>query len=136
MDNTCCDTSAADGADFNILTDGTYFVRVTPFSATDIGTYDLMVTTCGRAAAFPLATVSGRVLTPAGLGLRNATVSLTDSQGVRRTAVTTSFGFYSFDNVRTGASYTIAVSSKRFRFAPQTVPVNGNLTLADFVGLE
>ena len=82
------------------------------------------------------ATVSGRALTSDGRGLRNATVSLTDSQGVRRTTTTSSFGFFLFDNVSTGGTYTFRVSSRLFRYMPQTVQVNGNLTLADFVGLE
>ncbi len=82
------------------------------------------------------ATVDGRVFTSDGRGLRNATVSLTDSRGVVRTATTSSFGFFSFDNVSTGESYTVRISSRLYRFAPQTVQVNGNLTLPDFVGLE
>ena len=88
------------------------------------------------ALAQPLVSVSGRVMTPTGLGLRNAIVALTDSQGVRRTATTSSFGVYSFDNVRPGETYLIGVSSKRYRFASQSLLVNGNLTNVDFVGLE
>ncbi len=80
--------------------------------------------------------VGGRVLTADGRGLRNATVSITDSAAVRRTATTSSFGFYTFDNVRTGESYTIAVSSRFFRFAPRVVQVDGNLSNLDFMGLE
>ena len=64
-------------------------------------------------ALAPPITVSGRVLTPDGRGLRNAVVSLIDSQGVRRTATTSSFGLYSFGGVRAGEIYTITVSSKR-----------------------
>ncbi len=81
-------------------------------------------------------TVSGRVLTSDGRGLRNATVSITDSQGVSRTATTSSFGFFSFDNISTDQMYVFRISSRLFRFQPRTVQVNGNLTLADFVGLE
>jgi hypothetical protein len=84
----------------------------------------------------PPATVSGRVLTSDLRGLRNATVSLTDSQGVRRIATTSSFGVYSFDNVRTGETYIVNVSSKRYRFAPLISQFNGNATNVDFVGLE
>ena len=80
--------------------------------------------------------VGGRVLTADGRGHRNATVSITDSAAVRRTATTSSFGFYTFDNVRTGESYTIAVSSRFFRFAPRVVQVDGNLSNLDFMGLE
>ena len=80
--------------------------------------------------------VSGRVSTPDGRGLRNATVTITDSNNVIRTVTTSSFGFFSFDNVSTGVTYTIRISSRLFRYTPQTVQVNGNLTLPDFVGLE
>ena len=82
------------------------------------------------------ATVDGRVLTSDNRGLRNATVSITDSQNVTRLATTSSFGFFSFDNVSTGAAYTFRISSRFFRFSPRTVQVDGNLTLADFLGLE
>lgn len=82
------------------------------------------------------ATVDGRVLTSDNRGLRNATVSITDSQNVTRTATTSSFGFFSFDNVRTGELYTFRISSRFFRFAPRNVQIDGNLTLGDFVGLE
>ena len=80
--------------------------------------------------------VAGRVTTPDGRGLRNATVSLTDSLGVRRTATTSSFGLFTFDNVRAGEEYVIGVASKRYRFAPRTLTVNENLTDVDLVGLE
>ena len=84
----------------------------------------------------PTATVSGRVTTPTGLGLRNAIVSITDSAGVRRTATTSSFGVYSFDNVRPGETYVIGVSSKRYRFASTSLLIQDNLANLDFVGLE
>ena len=82
------------------------------------------------------ATVSGRVLTSDGRGLRNATMSITGSNGVSRSTTTSSFGFFSFDNVGPGGTYTFRVSSRLYRFAPQTVQVNDSLTLPDFVGLE
>lgn len=83
-----------------------------------------------------LVQVSGRVTTPTGLNLRNAVVSLTNSQGIRRTATTSSFGVYNFSGVSAGEMYTIAVSSKRYRFAAQQLTVNGDLTDVDFTGLE
>jgi len=82
------------------------------------------------------ATISGRVTTPTGLNLRNAVVVLTNPQGVRLTATTSSFGVFSFANVPTGQSYIIGVSSKRYRFAARSMMINGNLTNVDFVGLE
>lgn len=81
------------------------------------------------------ATVSGLVTTPDGRGLRNATVVITDSAGVSRSVMTSSFGFYSFSDMPTGATYTIRVRSRRYRFADRQVTVTGD-TQVDFVGLE
>ncbi len=81
--------------------------------------------------------ISGRIFASDGAtGLRNAAVTLTDSQSVVRTATTSSFGFYAFDNVAPGASFTIRVSSRRFRYQSQTVQASGDLVNVDFVGLE
>lgn len=82
------------------------------------------------------ASISGRVVTPEGLGLRNAIVGLTDSQGVRQTATTSSFGFYTFNGIRPGEDYVAGVSSKRYRFAARTLSVSGDLSNIDFTGLE
>ena len=82
------------------------------------------------------ATVSGRVLTSDGRNLRNAIVTLIDSQGVRRTATSSSFGLYTFADVRTGDTYTITVTSKRYRYTPRVMVINDNLANLDFVGLE
>lgn len=84
----------------------------------------------------PSVTVSGRVSTPSGASLRNATVNMVDSLNVRRTATTSSFGIYSFDNVIVGETYTVSVASKRFRFAPQILQFNNSVSNLDFIGLE
>ena len=81
-------------------------------------------------------TISGRVITPDGRGLRNARVIITDADGLTRTVTTSAFGFYSFDGVTAGASYTIGVASRQYRFAARTVTVTDNLTDVDFTGQE
>ena len=90
----------------------------------------------GTAAPVTSVMISGRVTTPFGQGLRNAVVNLIDGQGVRRFATTSSFGIYVFDQVATGQTYTMTVNSKRYRFSPQFVSVQGTLTNIDFMGLE
>ena len=80
--------------------------------------------------------VGGRVTTPDGRGLRNATVSITDPRGVMRMVTTSSFGFYRFDNVTTGEAYTMSVSSRLYRFASRQVQVSDSLSDVDFFGLE
>ncbi len=84
----------------------------------------------------PTVTVSGKVTNPSGIAIRNATVAITDGQGVRRTATTSSFGIYSFIGVAIGQQHTVTVATKRYRFTPQVLTVNGNLSNVDFVGLE
>jgi hypothetical protein len=80
--------------------------------------------------------VSGRVLTPDGRGLRNAVVTITDHLGNVRTATTSSFGYYRFEDIDTGSTFVVAVASKRYRFAPRLLQVFDTLANVDFVGLE
>lgn len=83
-----------------------------------------------------LITVSGQVFTAGGLGLRNAIVSLTDQFGVRRNVMTSTLGFYSFADVEAGKTYTLSVSSKRYRFQSQSISSGSDLNNVNFVGLE
>lgn len=82
------------------------------------------------------ATVTGRVLNTAGNPLRGAIVIMTDSQNVSRFAVTSTFGYFSFDNVTGGQSYTFSVSNKRFNFNSQNVVVNGDIANLDFTAVS
>ena len=129
------------GKSFATATDqrGSGFPRIVDLTAAnaadgdgaDIGSYELQ-----SEPPPPIASVSGRVTTPTGQGLRNAIVAITDPQGIRRTATTSSFGIYTFTNIPTGFNYIFGVSSKRYRFSPQSLTVNGNLGNVDFTGLE
>lgn len=76
--------------------------------------------------------VSGRVLTPDGRGLINAFVNLTDSSGSTRSARTTAFGYYRFDEVAAGQTYILNVSSKRYQFTAQVLSVTEDLENLDF----
>ncbi len=117
---------------FTLAETGTYTIEVSSSGPAQVGSYTLNVT--GPASA-PV-TVSGKVVTSDGRGLRNATVSMTNSAGTLLTTTTSSFGFFSFDNVATGDTYTFRVNSRLFRFATKTLTVVDNVTLPDFVGLE
>lgn len=75
--------------------------------------------------------VAGRVLTAEGAGLRNAIVTLTDSRGVTRTSRSSSFGNYSFEDVRVGETYILGVNSKRYVFTPRTIQVLDEVTGLD-----
>lgn len=84
----------------------------------------------------PFIDVSGRVVTAENNGLRSAMVSMVDEQGVRRTTLTSSLGYFAFTAVPRGGTYTITVSSKRYRFTPRTLQIASDITLEDFVGQE
>ena len=77
--------------------------------------------------------ISGRVLTQNGRGLRNARVSMRDQNGNIRIATTGSFGYYHFDDVESGQTYIIGVASKRFHFTSRVIQVIDNLSDVDFV---
>ena len=79
--------------------------------------------------------VAGKVITDDGRGLRNARVVLTDAIGNSRTALTTSFGYYRFDDVAAGQTYIISVASKRFQFAPQVITVSEEINALDFTAV-
>ena len=77
--------------------------------------------------------ISGRIKTPSGGGLTNASVSITDMAGNISTARTGSFGYYKFEDVPAGGTYVIAVTSKRFSFTPRIVTIGESVTDIDFV---
>ena len=54
------------------------------------------------------------------------------ADGGTRRVITTAFGYYRFDDVLAGEAYVIAVSSKRFEFAPRVINVIDELTNVDF----
>ena len=75
--------------------------------------------------------VSGRVFAGKS-GLTNAFVTLTDSSGNARTARTSAFGYYRFDDVEVGRTYILSVQSKRFQFPTQVVNVVEELSEFNF----
>lgn len=81
-------------------------------------------------------TISGRVTSPNGAGLRNVAVTLVDPQGARRVATTSSFGLYSFSGVNVGLTHSITAATKRYRFTPQVLQITSSLSNVDFVGQE
>lgn len=65
---------------------------------------------CVRTAA-PVS-VSGRVVTAAGRGIRGALVTISDAGGTSRTAVTNTFGYFRIEGVNAGREYVITTRSK------------------------
>lgn len=82
--------------------------------------------------------IGGRISAFDGNGIRNVIVTLTDSNGNTRTARSTTFGYYHFDEVESGETYIISVTSKRFTFnqSSQILTVNDELTNVNFIAQE
>lgn len=81
------------------------------------------------------ASISGRVTTSNGRGIRNARLILTDAFGQTLTTQTGSFGYFRFEEIPVGATYVLTVSSKRFTFTQSSIIVNltEDFTNANFV---
>jgi len=85
-----------------------------------------------------MVSVSGRVTTADGRGIRNAAVSLVGPDGSERTVKTSAFGYFKFDDVESGSSYTLTVSSKQYSFAvpSRVVSVGDEITDLDFTAQQ
>lgn len=77
--------------------------------------------------------VGGRVLSASGMPLAGAQVTLSDNNGNTRTAITSPFGFYGFENVQAGRTYTLTTSLKRYRFNPVIITVNDEIADLDIM---
>lgn len=79
--------------------------------------------------------ISGRVLTAEGAGIRNAIVTISSPTLPAPVSVNTgSFGSYSFGGLQIGVNYSITVTARRFSFAQPTraVTPSTNVTGIDF----
>jgi len=81
-------------------------------------------------------TVGGRVTSLGERGIANARISLADPEGNVRTASTDRYGRFSFEDVQSGRTYVITVSSRRFTFEPssQVISVTDTLSEVNFNG--
>jgi hypothetical protein len=118
---------------FRVTRDTTFFSDPQPLGAAIDGEVEDYVSLAPSAAAV---SISGRVLTADGRGIRSTAVVLTDSLGNSRTAITSSFGYYRFDEVPAGETYVLSVSSKRYQFAPRVVTVQDEIVNLDFIAQE
>ena len=84
------------------------------------------------------ASVRGRVLTADGNGIRNAKLTLTNlSTAESRIAISSSFGYFAFDDVEVGHTYSVTISTRRFTFENDTRVFNlsDELNDVDFVAM-
>ena len=110
--------------------DGTFNFTLSYTDGVNSGSTNYTITVAAATAAN--VSIGGRVLTPAGRGLRGAIVVLTDERGQTRSASTSSFGLYRFTEVAAGATYIIQVHSKQFSFEPHVITVTADTDNVDF----
>lgn len=77
--------------------------------------------------------ISGRVLTPSGFGVRGAVVRMTNIQGNTITARTNAFGLFRFEGIEVGSTYSVTVGSKLYVFEPRTITVSDEIVDLDFM---
>jgi len=82
------------------------------------------------------ASIGGRVTNAGGRGLASVSVTVRDMNGERvGTALSSSFGYFSFEGLPTGASYIVTVRSKRYLFSnpSRIISLSEDLGGVDFV---
>lgn len=97
----------------------------------------------GFFTGFPLAptaagvTIGGRVFDYNGRGIFSAQVTISDTTGIKRFAITNPFGFYRFPDMPAGQTYILSVNSKVFKFSQSTqiLFVGEDLTELNFYAL-
>jgi hypothetical protein len=102
-----------------------------PFGNTNFLIDDISLNLCTPTAT--TADVSVRVINSNGRGLANATVTLTDQFGVTRTATTSTFGFYTFEDVLVGRAYVLQAVLGRYVFPSQVVTIDSDMSGVNFV---
>ncbi|MFL6373471.1 MAG: DUF4394 domain-containing protein [Pyrinomonadaceae bacterium] len=139
------DISAATGTAYaTILAGGVdrlYSVNLTTGAVTLLGTVGNGATVYRAMTvnAVPLATsaaqvtISGRVATAGGSGLRGVFVTLTDDSGAVRSTSTNAFGYYAFDRVDSGRSYILGASARRYTFRARLITVTDTLSELNMV---
>jgi hypothetical protein len=111
-----------------------------PGSPTDMATVGapfthLLIGLVGLGPVAAEASVSGRVATADGRGIRNARVLMTLPNGEVRTVLSSTFGYYQFDEIEVGQTVVLSVMSKRYQFNSQVISVTENIGDIDFIAL-
>ena len=81
-------------------------------------------------------TIGGKVSDANGNAVARARVSITLPNGETRYAMTSSFGFYRFDDIAVGESYVVNVGHKTLQFSPQIIAVFEAMENVNFTALE
>ena len=140
--NGLMDTSFSGDGRLTFGFDGSFGTGASSAKIDSLGRIVLGGTAAGQFAVARLYTlqpvpvsVSGRTLDTSGTPLRGVRVGLTDASGLTRWALTSNFGFFTFDGIPTGQTYTLFVrGSKRHTFETRTFGLNEAVDGLDLIG--
>lgn len=79
--------------------------------------------------------VRGRVLSSDGRAINRAVVSLINQNGQTQTSVTNAFGYYKFEDVGIGQTYTLNVRKKGVMFTPQVLAITEEISDLELTGI-
>lgn len=92
----------------------------------DIGAFEVQPSSAATVS------IGGRIFSSGGRGVGWAFVTITDRNGESRTAAVNWLGYYRFNEIVAGETYIFTISSKRYRFSPQAVPITENVSDLNF----
>ena len=80
--------------------------------------------------------VSGRITDAFGNGLSRVRVTITADDNTAISAVTSSFGYYRFEELEVGRSYIVSAFRKRYNFDSRIISLTDEIFNLDFIALE
>ncbi|HQY68331.1 MAG TPA: CARDB domain-containing protein [Pyrinomonadaceae bacterium] len=76
--------------------------------------------------------IGGHIESASGQPIRNVRISVTDTSGSARYALTNAFGYFEVDGLEAGNTYVVALKHKTFAFTSRVVTVKSDITDLDF----
>ena len=93
-----------------------------------VSTLDALTAASPNGPVTGTSAISARLITPGGRGVSSAIISARSASGSLSFAVANPFGYFRFKNLTRGENIVLAISSKRYEFAPQLISLNDDLT--------
>lgn len=104
------------------------------FTVKNLSTYSNWTLAEALAPTAANVNVGGRLLDENGRAVSNAQIAMVDANGSVRLSRSNPFGYYRFDSVAVGATYTISITHKLYEFPARVLVVMDDSDDVDFVG--
>lgn len=123
---------------FAVTAGTTYHFQVDHLSETDPLNNNFVLNLYYRVPSSATVSINGRAVNAQGRGASNVRISLVDMNGTIRTALTSSFGYYFFEEVEVGQTYVLSAASKKYQFSnnPRVLSIVDSLMAEDFIEID